>query len=406
MSDTNTGKDKKDSAYDSEGLGKFSGDETIVVGAQQGGKQLARHVTLSEADDKKASDKKKRRQKKTPGGLALPTLFVLGASGTTRYPIRPNVFILTVGSSREESTITLRDPNISGKQLAILKIGGEWVFLDCGIKDVVKFNGIQQRQHVAPVNCRVVIQVGSQFLLFISEFDATLETATVRLKKKLLLSNMFEDQNLTEGKLIVKCGDQEFTSVKRPILIGQETGCDIRLFGQEIAPYHAFIFWHLDGVFIQPLTHREVIVNGAAITEATRLEKKAKIEILENTLNVSFVGDCPQRCRELFPEDIGLHENFSLTALANSEANSVDLQHFTLGYPIMVGRSGENEVVLNDTAVSRQHCQLIPSNKSFMLIDNYSANGTYVNGERITKMRVRAGDIVEIGNSYFLVHYS
>ena len=100
------------------------------------------------------------------------------------------------------------------------------------------------------------------------------------------------------------------------------------------------------------------------------------------------------------------HLLFSLTALANSEANSVNLQHFTLGHPIMIGRSSECDIVLNDTAVSRQHAQLIPSSKSFILIDNYSANGTYVNGEKITKMRVRAGDVVEIGNSYFLTHYA
>ncbi len=71
----------------------------------------------------------------------------------------------------------------------------------------------------------------------------------------------------------------------------------------------------------------------------------------------------------------------------------------------MVGRSQTTDVTLDDGAVSREHIQLVPSGKSCQLIDNYSSNGCYVNNEKVTKARLRAGDLIEVGRSIFVVHF-
>jgi tetrahydromethanopterin S-methyltransferase subunit G len=79
---------------------------------------------------------------------------------------------------------------------------------------------------------------------------------------------------------------------------------------------------------------------------------------------------------------------------------------------ITFGRSPENDVVINDTQVSRHHLQIIQDdNDSFRLADFGSKNGTYVNGRRVSgEVTLSSNDIVRIGTTalawkrYFTTH--
>ena len=64
---------------------------------------------------------------------------------------------------------------------------------------------------------------------------------------------------------------------------------------------------------------------------------------------------------------------------------------------VTIGRAPENNVVLNDLLVSRHHAHLRRSGNQWELADIGSANGTYVNGIRITRT-ILADDIVGIGH--------
>ena len=68
---------------------------------------------------------------------------------------------------------------------------------------------------------------------------------------------------------------------------------------------------------------------------------------------------------------------------------------------LTIGRSGENDIVINDSQVSRHHLQLIQHDDGhFTLFDFGSTNGTYVNGKRISgEVDIMHGDIVRIGNT-------
>lgn len=68
---------------------------------------------------------------------------------------------------------------------------------------------------------------------------------------------------------------------------------------------------------------------------------------------------------------------------------------------IRIGRSTQNDVVINDPFVSGSHCQIIQDGQgSFVLIDTNSSNGTYVNGvQRHGEVRLNPSDIVKIGNT-------
>lgn len=63
-----------------------------------------------------------------------------------------------------------------------------------------------------------------------------------------------------------------------------------------------------------------------------------------------------------------------------------------------VGRSEENDVVLNDTFVSTQHARLAWNGRGWTVEDLGSTNGTRVNGKQVRKTAVvKPGDTLEFG---------
>ena len=64
---------------------------------------------------------------------------------------------------------------------------------------------------------------------------------------------------------------------------------------------------------------------------------------------------------------------------------------------IEIGRSSARHVVLPGPKVSRKHCRLVRMEVGWQLVDLDSANGVSVNGERITKHDLQAGDMVDVG---------
>ncbi|MBN1660725.1 MAG: FHA domain-containing protein [Anaerolineae bacterium] len=72
---------------------------------------------------------------------------------------------------------------------------------------------------------------------------------------------------------------------------------------------------------------------------------------------------------------------------------------FPLGNDVItIGRYSENDIVLADPQASRHHAEIIREARRWVLHDLDSANGTFVNGRRITTPSVlRHGDLVRIG---------
>lgn len=64
---------------------------------------------------------------------------------------------------------------------------------------------------------------------------------------------------------------------------------------------------------------------------------------------------------------------------------------------LSVGRARDNDIVLENLSVSRNHCRIRRQDGKFILTDLNSANGTLVNSVRITKTELAEGDIVQVG---------
>ncbi|MCB9682457.1 MAG: FHA domain-containing protein [Alphaproteobacteria bacterium] len=65
-----------------------------------------------------------------------------------------------------------------------------------------------------------------------------------------------------------------------------------------------------------------------------------------------------------------------------------------------IGRSPENDVVVDDDGVSRFHARLLYDNGSLWLRDAGSRNGIFVNDKRISDHKaLKVGDVIRLGET-------
>ncbi|MGB0098788.1 MAG: FHA domain-containing protein [Nocardioides sp.] len=72
---------------------------------------------------------------------------------------------------------------------------------------------------------------------------------------------------------------------------------------------------------------------------------------------------------------------------------------------VSAGRHPDSEIFLDDVTVSRRHAEFHRDGDTFTVSDVGSLNGTYVNRDRIDRVRLTDGDEVQIGK-YRLVFFS
>ena len=65
--------------------------------------------------------------------------------------------------------------------------------------------------------------------------------------------------------------------------------------------------------------------------------------------------------------------------------------------PVSVGRSEDNDLVLSDPEVSRQHARLEPDGPGWRAVDLGSTNGTWINGVRVNTTAISVGDELAFG---------
>ncbi len=77
-----------------------------------------------------------------------------------------------------------------------------------------------------------------------------------------------------------------------------------------------------------------------------------------------------------------------------------------IGRSCLLGRSERNQVVVPDKTVSRRHALMqLQGEREYWIVDFGSRNGTYLNGQRLSRpTRVRDGDALRIGSASYVFH--
>jgi pSer/pThr/pTyr-binding forkhead associated (FHA) protein len=233
---------------------------------------------------------------------------------------------------------------------------------------------------------------------------------------------------LKEAWVKIQVGRNEFSKEilleKAESKIGRNELCDIPLFGNaQIGRSHALLVALPSGGYAVRDTGESpigVLVNGAKITDEQKLRSGDQIQIVDRVL-VFFEKQVRQRT-VLENRDVrqapavpvaqpgvspytipqapplgGGRGGSRLTVVAGPHSG----QSFALQVGLVFGRDPGNSAALPaDTKASRRHAQLVSDGGGGVALEDLgSTNGTFVNGQRITKVALAPGDQIVIGST-------
>ena len=69
-----------------------------------------------------------------------------------------------------------------------------------------------------------------------------------------------------------------------------------------------------------------------------------------------------------------------------------------------IGASPKNDVVMDEDSVSSNHAAILCQEGTYFVEDNNSTNGTTVNGRRVSRGELNAGDTVSFGTFALTFH--
>ncbi|HIE10499.1 MAG TPA: FHA domain-containing protein [Kiritimatiellae bacterium] len=83
-------------------------------------------------------------------------------------------------------------------------------------------------------------------------------------------------------------------------------------------------------------------------------------------------------------------------------SSSVKGRTYEVGEEAALGRSKDNDIVINDQTVSAHHCILRKGEEGYVVTDLESTNGTRINTREVKEARLGDKDLLQVGSVEFL----
>ncbi len=170
--------------------------------------------------------------------------------------------------------------------------------------------------------------------------------------------------------------DNEFP-LEDSLTIGRHLNNDVIVAGEDVLDYHLRLEPTDRGPKVHPLGEASLFVNGRHYSDARGLVAGDELIVGQNVLRVGVARRHPAEA-----------ESWALHGDPVHGVHELDGQ-------LSVGRGEESDLVIADDHVSREHALMTLADDIVWLSDLDSANGTFVNGERLTGgCRLYHGDMV------------
>jgi pSer/pThr/pTyr-binding forkhead associated (FHA) protein len=183
------------------------------------------------------------------------------------------------------------------------------------------------------------------------------------------------------------------------VFIGRSAQSDLVLRDRQVSRRHCLLKWEEnDKLSLEDLDSTfGTFVNEERISEVL-LRPGDRIRLGETRMLLTS-SIAPPRSDEEADEIVTIRRQdpaFSLIITPPLGANRT----YRIAAPrVRIGRLDHCDLVLHDALVSREHGLLKTSTEGLTLEDLNSVNGTYVNGERIDRVRLEPGDVIRMGKT-------
>jgi pSer/pThr/pTyr-binding forkhead associated (FHA) protein len=316
--------------------------------------------------------------------------------------------VIRLGTERGTCDIEVQDIHLDEVHMVIIRLDTGWLFVETGRRDLTRFNGMPGRQRLVGFDESLVLHLGGNAFVFRTGRD---ESSAARVKKAFRLRQPFASADAAElpqaSVAFLQAGEKagSVTLKSGSCLFGVNHRCDLGFAEKAMGQVHAFAYWGEDGVYIEDFgSSLGTAVNSNRIGAGrnTRLRDGDLVEFGPASMQVRFDGDVEARAAALRAASL-TQAGVRFAALAGSLCE--DFAVAEADGSVVVGRGTDANVVLLDSGVSRAHAKLRYENKRVWITDLQSANGVYVNGRQIQTSACAPGDLVDIGNNTYLLHY-
>ncbi|HOK03711.1 MAG TPA: FHA domain-containing protein [Victivallales bacterium] len=288
-------------------------------------------------------------------------------------------------------------PNFSGA-IVLQKCDDKWVILNTGRASAkFSFNGQILNHFIMEKGEKVLIMNNNGTSFIISALND--DGKTTKLNKQGPPFN---------NEFALKINDTEHSFLREKLcLIGKHSYSDLTV-GE--ADFIAAIYEKNREFFIQPLDpSTPILVNSAPCNEARLILRGSTISLGKTTATFELPDTKNSAEIKISTgiDKLNAERLVLLPATKNSDGTKKSILYMpAAGKSGFIGRDPvQANIVINSKTVSKKHAQVIVYENCIMLLDCYSTNGTYVNGERISKRTVHPGDIIEFGEEKFILSY-
>ena len=208
---------------------------------------------------------------------------------------------------------------------------------------------------------------------------------------------------------VLQLDDQQFPLSAGANRIGAGAGADIAVPGYSVIPVEAVIDGGVSPTIRRAEDTAHVRVNGVLLgAEPTPLMHGDKIEVAG--LELRYADDSKAGATQFVSASeiaaiTGSKRMGAARATAASGGRLVSLvdgkEYSVPSSGLVLGRDASCDVVVAQTEVSRRHAEIVPGDDGYTLRDT-SANGLYVNGERVQgSLKLARADVVRLGSEEF-----
>ncbi len=194
---------------------------------------------------------------------------------------------------------------------------------------------------------------------------------------------------------------------QRNYTIGSEAGADVVLADANVAPLHCELAVTAQGVQLRIPEDSQVLVNERPVSGLIALRPgdtlacgAARIRLVK----VAAVAESATPSAR-HDDDAQVQATMVRPVLPKFVLRGMSGDQFGRSHPLqaimLVGRADDASLCLPMESISRQHARLTLAGDEILVEDLGSANGTWINGERISRGHARHGDEIRFDKERF-----